>query len=53
MVDEERCRSDIITQIFSVVLRLGLLKDHLSWCAEHAITSGDKSIWRQKLLRWA
>jgi DNA-binding FrmR family transcriptional regulator len=54
MVDEDRYCIDIFTQITSVRAALRrveeeVLKDHVSHCVEHAITSGDKTDQRRKI----
>jgi len=48
MVDEERYRIDVVTQISAARAALRrveeeVLNDHVSHCVEHAIASGDKS----------
>jgi DNA-binding FrmR family transcriptional regulator len=47
-VDEDRCCIDIVTQTHAVRAALRrveeeVLKDHVSHCIEHAITSGKRS----------
>ncbi len=54
MVEEDRYCIDIVTQISAVRAALRraeeeVLKDHVSHCVEHAITSGDKSDQRRKI----
>jgi DNA-binding FrmR family transcriptional regulator len=54
MVDEDRYCIDIVTQISAVRAALRraeeeLLKDHVSHCVEHAISSGDKADQRRKI----
>ena len=54
MVDEDRYCIDIITQISAVRAALRraeeeLLKDHVSHCVEHAISSGDRADQRRKI----
>jgi DNA-binding FrmR family transcriptional regulator len=54
MVDEDRYCIDIVTQISAVRAALRrveeeVLKDHVSHCVEHAITSGDKADQRSKI----
>jgi DNA-binding FrmR family transcriptional regulator len=54
MVDEDRYCIDIVTQISAVRAALRrveeeVLKDHVSHCVEHAITSGDKTDQRRKI----
>ena len=54
MVEEDRYCIDIITQIAAVRAALRrveeeVLRDHIANCVEHAVTSGDKSEWRQKI----
>jgi DNA-binding FrmR family transcriptional regulator len=54
MVDEDRYCIDIVTQISAVRTALRrleeeILKDHVSHCVEHAITSGDKADQRRKI----
>lgn len=54
MVEEGRYCIDIVTQISAVRAALRrveeeVLKDHVSHCVEHAISSGDKADQRQKI----
>ena len=54
MVEEDRYCIDIVTQISAVRAALRrmeeeVLKDHVSHCVEHAITSGDKADQRTKI----
>ena len=54
MVEEDRYCIDIVTQISAVRAALRrveeeVLRDHVSHCVEHAITSGNKSEQRQKI----
>ena len=54
MVEEKRYCIDIITQIAAVQAALqrveeAILKDHVSHCVEHAISSGNKSDQRAKI----
>jgi DNA-binding FrmR family transcriptional regulator len=54
MVDEDRYCIDIVTQISAVRAALRrmeeeVLKDHVSHCVEHAITSGNKADQRSKI----
>jgi DNA-binding FrmR family transcriptional regulator len=54
MVDEDRYCIDIVTQISAVRAALRrveeeVLKDHVSHCVEHAITSGNKADQREKI----
>src|ERR1700760_3902909 len=54
MVDEDRYCIDIVTQITAVRAALRrveeeVLRDHVSHCVEHAITSGDKADQRSKI----
>ena len=54
MVDEDRYCIDIVTQISAVRAAFRrveeeVLKDHVSHCVEHAITSGDKADQRRKI----
>jgi DNA-binding FrmR family transcriptional regulator len=54
MVDEDRYCIDIVTQISAVRAALRkleeeILKDHVSHCVEHAISSGNKDDQRQKI----
>lgn len=54
MVDEDRYCIDIVTQISAVRAALRraeeeLLKDHVSHCVEHAISSGDRADQRRKI----
>ena len=54
MVEDDRYCIDIVTQISAVRAALRrveeeLLKDHVSHCVEHAISSGDKADQRQKI----
>jgi DNA-binding FrmR family transcriptional regulator len=54
MVDEDRYCIDIVTQILAVRAALRrveeeVLKDHVSHCVEHAISSGNKSEQRKKI----
>ncbi len=54
MVEDERYCIDIVTQIGAVRAALRrveeeILRDHVSHCVEHAITSGDKADQRRKV----
>jgi len=54
MVDEDRYCIDIVTQISAVRAALRrveeeVLRDHVSHCVEHAITSGNKTDQREKI----
>ena len=54
MVEEDRYCIDVVTQISAVRAALRraeeeILRDHVSHCVEHAITSGDKGDQRQKI----
>ena len=54
MVDEDRYCIDIVTQISAVRAALRrveeeILRDHVSHCVEHAISSGNKADQRQKI----
>lgn len=54
MVEEGRYCIDIVTQISAVRAALRrveeeVLKDHVSHCVEHAISSGNKADQRQKI----
>ncbi|HLA01854.1 MAG TPA: metal-sensitive transcriptional regulator [Aestuariivirga sp.] len=54
MVEEDRYCIDIMTQISAVSAALRraeeeILRDHVSHCVEHAITSGDKRDQRKKI----
>ena len=54
MVDEDRYCIDIVTQISAVRAALRraeeeILRDHVSHCVEHAITSGNKAEQRKKI----
>ena len=54
MIEDERYCIDIITQVQAVCSALRgvesmVLKDHVSHCVEHAITSGDKATQRQQV----
>ena len=54
MVEDDRYCIDIITQISAVRVALRraeeeILRDHVSHCVEHAITSGDKQGQRTKI----
>jgi DNA-binding FrmR family transcriptional regulator len=54
MVEEDRYCIDIVTQISAVRAALRrveeeILKDHVSHCVEHAISSGDKVDQRKKI----
>lgn len=54
MVEEDRYCIDIVTQISAVRAALRraeeeILRDHVSHCVEHAITSGDKQDQRSKI----
>jgi DNA-binding FrmR family transcriptional regulator len=54
MVEDDRYCIDIITQIAAVRAALRraedeILKDHVSHCVEHAVTSGDKADQRDKI----
>ena len=54
MVEEDRYCIDVITQLSAVRAALRrveeeILRDHVSHCVEHAISSGDKADQRQKI----
>ncbi len=54
MVEEDRYCIDIVTQISAVRAALRraeeeILRDHVSHCFEHAITSGNKNEQRKKI----
>lgn len=54
MVDEDRYCIDVVTQIAAVRAALRraqeeVLRDHVSYCVEHAIASGDKADQRRKV----
>ena len=54
MVEDDRYCIDIVTQISAVRAALRrveeeVLKDHMSHCVEHAISSGDKADQRRKI----
>jgi DNA-binding FrmR family transcriptional regulator len=54
MIDEDRYCIDIVTQISAVRAALRrveeeVLRDHVSHCVEHAITSGNKADQRNKI----
>jgi DNA-binding FrmR family transcriptional regulator len=54
MVDEDRYCIDIVTQISAVRAALRraeeeILRDHVSHCVQHAITSGNKTDQRNKI----
>lgn len=54
MVDGDRYCIDVVTQISAVRAALRrveeeVLRDHVSHCVEHAITSGDKAEQRKKI----
>jgi DNA-binding FrmR family transcriptional regulator len=54
MVDEDRYCIDVVTQISAVRAALRrveeeVLRDHVSHCVEHAITSGNKADQRSKI----
>ncbi len=54
MVEEDRYCIDIVTQISAVRAALRraeeeILKDHVTHCVEHAISSGDKANQRKKI----
>jgi len=54
MIDEDRYCIDIVTQISAVRAALRraeeeILRDHVSHCVEHAITSGNKTEQRKKI----
>ncbi len=54
MVDEDRYCIDIVTQIAAVRAALRrleeeILRDHVSHCVEHAISSGNKAEQRRKV----
>jgi DNA-binding FrmR family transcriptional regulator len=54
MVEDDRYCIDIVTQISAVRAALRrleeeVLKDHVSHCVEHAITSGNKADQREKI----
>lgn len=54
MVEDDRYCIDVVTQISAVRAALRraeeeILKDHVSHCVEHAISSGDRSDQRRKI----
>jgi DNA-binding FrmR family transcriptional regulator len=51
MVEEDRYCIDIVTQISAALRRVEeeVLRDHVSHCVEHAITSGNKADQREKI----
>ena len=54
MVDEDRYCIDVVNQVSAIKAALArvedeILKDHVSYCVEHAIMSGDKGQQRQKV----
>lgn len=54
MVEEDRYCIDVVTQISAVRAALRrveeeILRDHVSHCVEHAISSGDKADQRTKI----
>lgn len=54
MVDADRYCIDVIDQVQAVIAALKkvegeILKDHISHCVEHAISSGDKKAQREKV----
>ena len=54
MVEEDRYCIDVVTQISAVRAALRraeeeILRDHVSHCVEHAITSGNKTEQRKKI----
>ena len=54
MVEEDRYCIDIVTQIAAVRAALRrleeeILRDHVSHCVEHAISSGNKTDQRRKI----
>ena len=54
MIEDERYCIDVITQVQAVTSALRgvesmVLKDHVSHCVEHAISSGDKATQRQQV----
>ena len=54
MVDEDRYCIDIVTQVTAVRAALRraeeeILRDHVSHCVEHAISSGNKNEQRKKI----
>jgi DNA-binding FrmR family transcriptional regulator len=54
MVEEDRYCIDIVTQVTAVRAALRraeeeILRDHVSHCVEHAITSGNKNEQRKKI----
>jgi CsoR family transcriptional regulator, copper-sensing transcriptional repressor len=54
MVEEDRYCIDIVTQVAAVRAALRrfeeeILRDHVSHCIEHAITSGNKADQRKKI----
>lgn len=54
MVEEDRYCIDIVTQISAIRAALRraeeeILRDHVSHCVEHAITSGNKADQRKKI----
>ena len=54
MIEEDRYCIDVVTQVQAVKAALEkvegeILKDHISHCVEHAITSGDKAEQRIKI----
>jgi DNA-binding FrmR family transcriptional regulator len=54
MIEDDRYCIDVVTQVQAVKAALEkvegeILKDHISHCVEHAITSGDKAQQRIKI----
>ncbi len=54
MVDDDRYCIDIVTQVAAIRAALRrveeeILRDHVSHCVEHAITSGNKADQRRKI----
>lgn len=54
MIEEDRYCIDVVTQVQAVKAALEkveseILKDHISHCVEHAISSGDKNQQRIKI----
>lgn len=54
MVEDDRYCIDVVNQVQAVIAALKkaegeILKDHISHCVEHAISSGDKKAQREKV----
>ena len=54
MIEEDRYCIDVVTQVAAIRAALRrveeeILRDHVSHCVEHAITSGNKSDQRRKI----